>query len=145
MTAATPHFSAVARQMLLHESAGELTTVACTRATASLHNRLRERLAPLVGSAGMRALFARAVKVTHVDFAALAIVRAATLDENANAADSLTAALAALDSAAAWAAATALFANFLELTSSLIGERLVFVVLKRAFPNVDVIAKQESD
>lgn len=145
MSAASPHFSAVARQMLLHDSAGELSAAACAVSTARVLDRLQERLAPLVGTAGMRALFARSVKVTHVEFAALARVRTAMLDEKMNAVESLTETLDSLDAAAAWTAATALFANFIELTSSLIGERLVFVVLQRAFPNIDVAAKQESE
>ena len=50
-----------------------------------------------------------------------------------------------LERAAALAAAKALYANFLGLTSALIGERLVLLVLQRAFPNLDVTAKQESE
>jgi len=145
MTDARLHFSAVARQMLLHDSAGEVTSAACAVSTARALELLQERLAPLVGTAGMRALFARAVKVTHLEFAELAPVRAAMVDEKVHAAETLTEALDGLDSASAWAAATALFTNFLELTSSLIGERLVFVILQRAFPNIDVVAKQESE
>lgn len=131
--------------MLLHDSVGEVTAAACAASAASVLERLQSRLAPLVGTAGMRALFARAVKLTSSEFAALARVRSAMLAENVNAAESLTDVLSGMDATAAWPAATALYANFLELTSSLIGERLVLLVLQRAFPNVDVTAKQESE
>jgi hypothetical protein len=140
-----PSFSQIARQMLLHDSIGELTAAACAASAASVLERLQARLAPLLGVAGMRALFARAVKVTHREFVALAPLRTALLDEREPAAASLSETLNQLDAAAAEIAATALYANFLELTSSLIGERLVFLVLQRAFPNMDVTAKQESE
>ena len=93
----------------------------------------------------MRALFARAVKLTTTEFAALAPLRIALLDEKVNAGESLTDVLNSLDAATAWAAATALYTNFLTLTSSLIGEHLVLLVVQRAFPKIDVAAKQESE
>jgi len=131
--------------MLLHGGVGEITATACAASAASVLERLQARLAPLVGSAGMRALFARAVGLTSREFPALAQLRADMLNEHVSAAESLTGALSHLDAAGAQQAATALYTNFLELTSSLIGERLVLLVLQRAFPSVDVTAKQESE
>jgi len=127
--------------MLLHDSVGENTAASA----ASVLERLQARLAPLIGSAGMRVLFTRAVRLTGREFAALAPLRTAMLDENVLAAEALAESLSRLDGALARAAATALYKNFLELTSSLIGERLVLLVLQRAFPNIDVTAKQESE
>ena len=144
MTDARPHFSAVARQMLLHDSGGELSAAACAVSAASVLDRLQQRLAPFLGAAGMRALFARAVKVTLMEFTVLTRVRAATLDEKVNVGESLSEALNSLGSAVAWAAATALFANFLEVTSSLIGERLVLVVLQRAFGDISSVKDQDA-
>lgn len=140
-----PNFSKIARQMLSHDSVGEVTGAACAASAASALERLQARLTPLIGSAGMRALFTRAVRLTSREFATLAQLQAGLLDENVSAMESLTDALGRLDGAAAHAAATALYKNFLELTSSLIGERLVLLVLQRAFPNSDVTAKQESE
>jgi len=140
----SPNFSEIARQML-HDSIGEVAATECAASAASVLERLQTRLAPLVGAAGMRALFARSVKLTTTEFAALAPLRIAMLDEKVNAGDSLTDVLNSLDAATAWAAATALYTNFLALTSSLIGEHLVLLVLQRAFPKIDVTAKQESE
>jgi len=131
--------------MLFHDSIGEITAAACAASAANVLERLQVRLAPLVGNAGMSALFARAFRLTSREFAALVRLQGTALNGEASVAQQLTDALNGLDAAAALAAATALYTNFLELTSSLIGERLVLLVLQRAFPNIDVTAKQESE
>ncbi|HEX2674888.1 MAG TPA: hypothetical protein VHM25_28625 [Polyangiaceae bacterium] len=131
--------------MLSHDSVGEVTAAACAASAANVLKRLQARLAPLIGSAGMRALFARAVRLTGREFDMLSPLPAAVLDENVPAAEALAESLSRLDAVAAQAVATALYKNFLELTCSLIGEHLVLLVLQRAFPNIDVIAKQESE
>ena len=138
------NFSDIARQML-HDGIGEVAAAECAGSATSVLERLQTRLEPLIGTAGMRALFARAVKLTSREFAAFAPLRIAVLDEKVNAGESLTDALNGLDAATAWAAATALYTNFLALISSLIGEHLVLLVLQRAFPKIDVTAKQESE
>ena len=147
MTDASQDYAVIARRMLLYASPGEHTASACAISAVSLLERFQRRLAPLIGAEGMRALFTRAIKVTNADFAALARLRVATLDEttNVNLPEALVDALNGMDSATAWAAAEVLYTNFLELTASLIGERLVSLVLKRAFPKIDVFAKQESE
>ena len=72
-------------------------------------------------------------------------LRSPEFGDNANIADALVGLLSGLEYGAARAAATALYANFLGLTSTLIGERLVLLALQRAFPKIDVTAKQESE
>jgi hypothetical protein len=110
-----------------------------------VNQRLQHRLAPLVGVAGVRALFARSVRLTGPDFPQLASLGSPESGDNANIAESLTELLGTLEPGVAVAAATALYANFIRLTTTLIGERLVLLVLQRAFPKIDVTAKQESE
>jgi len=144
MTGAPPHFLEVARRVLNSNSTDRSAT-ACAGAALAVLEELQKRIIPLIGPAGMRALFARAVKVTNHDFAALAPLRAETLADSPNVSETLSRVLADLEPGNAWAAAAALYSNFLQLTSSLIGERLVLQVLQRGFPKVDVTAKQESE
>jgi hypothetical protein len=131
--------------MLRHETSGAPTAAACASAVGSVHQRLQQRLEPLIGVSGMRALFARSVKVTCAEFAQLSALRTPELGDNANLVESLVGLLTDLESGVAWMAATALYANFIGLTTTLIGERLVLLVLQRAFPKIDVTAKQESE
>ena len=146
MIRARPQYSAIARQLLADDHAGgEPEKTACADSAASVFERLEKRLAPLIGIAGMRALFARAIKLTTGQFALLEQLRSASLKDDANLAESLSDVLNRTDAGAAWKASTALYANFLELTSSLIGEHLVLLVLQHAFPKLDVTAKQESE
>ena len=60
MTQATASDHDLARRMLSHESAGGGAATHAA-AAARVYERLADRLAPLVGAAGVRALLARSV------------------------------------------------------------------------------------
>jgi len=135
----------IAGRLLTQSAVGGRAAEACAAAVGGVHRKLHYRLAPLIGVAGMSALFARSVKVTSHAFPALVDFPMGTLGGRMNAAEPLGLRLANMPDAEAWKAATTLYANLLGLTSSLIGEPLVLLVLKRAFPNFGVAAKQESE
>ncbi|HEY5377736.1 MAG TPA: hypothetical protein VIK01_28845 [Polyangiaceae bacterium] len=145
MTGATPDYAELAQRLLTHDSALFSTAAECAAAVSNVNQRLHHRLAPLVGVTGMRALFARSVKLTCVQHPALSALRSPEFGDNAGIAEPLVELLSKLEYGVARAAATALYTNFLGLTSTLIGERLVLLVLQRAFPKLDVTAKQESE
>jgi hypothetical protein len=145
MTGATTDYAEIAQRMLTHDSAAFGTAAECAAAVANVNQRLHHRLAPLIGVTGMRALFARSVKVTCVEYPALLALQSPEFGDNANIADPLVRLLSKLEDSVARATATALYANLISLTSTLIGERLVLLVLQRAFPKLDVTAKQESE
>jgi hypothetical protein len=145
MTGTAPDYADIAQRMLTHEASALSTAAACAAAVGTVNQRLHHRLAPVIGVAGVRALFARSVRLTGPEFLQLAALRNPELGDNANIAESLIELLGTLEPGIAVATATALYANFLRLTTTLIGERLVLLVLQRAFPNIDVTAKQESE
>jgi hypothetical protein len=145
MTGATPDYAELAQRMLTHDSALFNTAAECASAVSNVNQRLHHRLAPLIGVAGMRALFARSVKLTCLQHPALLALRSSEFGDNAGIAEPLVELLGKLEYGVARAAATALYANFIGLTSTLIGDRLVSLVLQRAFPKLDATAKQESE
>lgn len=126
------HVANVAGRLQAHAALGcETSDVA-----GVVHRRLLERLAPFLGVAGTRALFVRAIKLTARDFPALRTVELGT--SSADLALGLEASLRAEPPADAVATSVALCGTLLELLSTLIGERLVFQVLKSTWPAFDV-------
>ena len=64
MTDATTDNAEIARRMLTHDNVAFDTAAACAAAVGNVNQRLHHRLAPLIGVTGMRALFARSIKLT---------------------------------------------------------------------------------
>ena len=145
MSGVPPNYAEIARQILAHEADGGSTPSARAAAAGAVQQRLHQRLVPLIGVEGVRALFARSLKVTCAGFPELIRLQGLGLRDAANPAKELADALQGDESSDARAAAETLYSNFLSLTATLIGERLVLMVLQRAFPTLDVTAKQESD
>ena len=129
--------------MLASDADPSGTPAGCAAAMESMHRKLSGRLVPLIGVAGMRALFEGSVKVTCREFPTLLEVPSGAWSANSNLAEALGVLLGNIDQALAWTATKSLYANFLGLTTTLLGERLVLLVLQRAFPDLDVTAKQE--
>ncbi|MET0794368.1 MAG: hypothetical protein ABW061_22790 [Polyangiaceae bacterium] len=144
MSGAPPNYAQIAQRMLAQEAAGATTPSARALAAGAVQQRLHQRLVPLIGVEGVRALFARSVKVTSAEFPELMRLQGLGLGDAANFAKQLIDALQADEGRNAQSAAETLYANFLSLTATLIGERLVLMVLQRSFPTLDVAAKQES-
>lgn len=108
-------------------------------APGRVYERIFHRLAPLIGKDGVRALFARSVKLTKAEFPSLAEIRitADRTETDGAVARQLVECLSKLEPAEGSRVASALYANFLRLLTDFIGERLVWQVLRRAFPQLD--------
>lgn len=90
---------------------------------------------PVIGTAGIGALFARSVKATRANFPDLVAV-SITIDSDGNRhlPEHLTNCMGQLAPSEALNLATGLYAAFFELISDLIGEPLVWKIMERAFP-----------
>ena len=115
-----------ARQLLAHEAgtAGETAAV-------RVFDKLSERLTPLLGAAGVQLLFVRSAKLTQGELSPA--VPTTILGDGAKVRELL----AARDPALSADTATTLFANFLTLITTFIGERLTLQVLRGAWPNLE--------
>ncbi len=125
-----------ARRLLSHGSAGGGHPREPAAAAGRVYTSLFKSLAPIVGDAGVRALLARSARLRRAELPALADVLALTEPPapHQKVTQELAATLGKLDPAAASAAATALYATFLGLLTSFIGDRLVSQLLEGAFP-----------
>lgn len=121
-----------ARQLLAQESVGGSETAA-----VRVYDKLTERLTPLIGAAGVQMLLARSARLTNGELSS--VVPPTLLPGAAN----LRARLAANDPALSTDTATALFANFLTLITTFIGERLTLQMLRSAWPTLEVKAAVE--
>lgn len=134
---------AAARRMLLQQRAAE--NVEWASAAGNVYDALSRELSPVIGSAGMRALFARCLKLNRADFPELAAVSNAGDPRQESAAPSaLVATLDRLERARAEQAATALFATFFALLTTFIGERLTWQIVQRAFSEGGGTASKET-
>lgn len=127
-----------AKRLLAAEGARGRSSEECAAAAWRIYQKLDARLAPLLGPAGVQALFARSAKLAQADFGSLAEV--ATSDGM----NKLGASLQALDPAQATEVAATLFATFLELMTTFIGERLTVLVLRSAWPTIEETAPRET-
>ena len=121
----------LARRLLLREQRGDGPDEPAA-AAGRVHTKLQLCLAPLVGAAGVRALFARSLAQTTPEFPFLAAV---ALEPPEAALESLTAALQGTHPAAVLNGAAALFGAFLTLLATFVGERLTAQVLSVAWPD----------
>lgn len=126
------------RRLLASEGAPWSTSEECAAATWRVYEKLNARLAPLIGSDGVRALLVRSAKLAEADFPCLA---EAARPEGLT---GLGSCLKTLDPAVGAQAAATLFGNFLKLISTLIGERLTVVILRSAWPEIEDMAPGET-
>lgn len=133
-----------ARLMLAQEGGARETAPERAEAAVRVYERLSEVLSPLLGAAGVRALFARSVKVTNAEVSCFAEVHV-SVELPDDACRQLLASLSKLEPALASEAAAALYANFLELLTAFVGDRLVWQVLRGAFPAIDQSGPKEMD
>jgi hypothetical protein len=138
MTIASAGAKERARRLLAHEGATAGSTEACATAAARVYDKLIAQLGPLLGTAGVQALFERSAKLGRVESAGLAEI--AILDSS----KALAACFQTLDSAVAAHAAEALFGTFLSLVTTFIGERLISQALKRAWPTIEATGPTEN-
>jgi hypothetical protein len=135
-----PSATQVERARRLLASAGDSGSSAadCAAAAWRVYEKLNARLAPLLGSVGVQALFVRSAKLTQADFPSLAEVA------SPEGLTKLGACLQALAPAGATEAAAALFGTFLDLMTTFIGERLTVLVLRSAWPTLEDTAPTET-
>jgi hypothetical protein len=127
-----------ARRLLASEGAPWSSSEECAAVAWRVYEKLNARLAPLLGLAGVQALFFRSAKLAQAEFPSLAEV--ATPEGLTR----LGPCLQALDPSIAAQAAETLFASFLELMTTFIGERLTVLVLRSAWPAIEETATRET-
>lgn len=127
-----------ARRLLASEGDSGSSAAQCAAAAWRVYEKLNARLAPLLGSAGVQALFLRSAKLAQADFASLAEVAAP------EGLTKLGACLQALAPADATEVAATLFGTFLDLMTTFIGERLTVLVLRSAWPTIEDTAPRET-
>jgi hypothetical protein len=120
-----------AKQLLASEGAPWSSSEECAAAAWRIYEKLNARLSPLLGLAGVQALFGRSAKLAQAEFPSLAEV--ATPEGLTR----LGSCLQALDPTVAAEAAATLFGIFLDLMTTFIGERLTVLVLRSAWPAID--------
>ncbi|HEY6877026.1 MAG TPA: hypothetical protein VI299_03365 [Polyangiales bacterium] len=130
---------------MLEQERGEADDYA--GAAGRVYAILVRELSAVIGSAGVRALFARSVKLSRASSPALATFQfsdASSFDGPHDARE-LEAALRALDSAEGRSVAIELYATFFALLTTFIGERLTWQFVQRAFDEDDGTALKETE
>jgi hypothetical protein len=127
-----------AKRLLALEGDAGSSSAGCAAAAWSLYEKLNARLAPLLGSAGVQALFVRSAKLAQAQLGSLAEVAS---PEGMN---KLGAALQALDPSDAAEVAANLFGIFLDLMTTFIGERLTVLILRSGWPTIEDTAPRET-
>ena len=119
----------LAGRLLFDQGPGPETTGAAVR---RVYAALDGALAPVLGAAGVQALFARSVRLVRQDFAALAALLGR--EDTAPDVERFSASLDQLPRAPGQDAAIALYANLIALLVTFIGEALTEHLVKAAFP-----------
>jgi hypothetical protein len=136
-----------AKRMLAEEGANGGNVGEPAAAAGRVYDALFEALAPVIGAAGFRAIFARSVKLTTAKDPRLAELPGLTerLQGNESGARHVIVCLSKLEPAAASEAATGLYATLFGLMTNFIGEQLVMQIVKTAFPSVNEIRSKETE
>ncbi len=121
-----------AKRLLVREGAFAGGSTECAAAAGRVYEKLDAHLAPLLGRAGVQALFARSAKISHSGLASLAELGAAV-----GCSIELCTWLQSRDPEDAAKIAAVLFGAFLELITTFIGERLTVQVLRNAWPTIE--------
>jgi len=122
----------VFRRMLAREAGTGANAPAIAAAARRLCERFAEQLTPLIGDAGVAAIWARSLHLTERNVRGLASVRAAAQGDAPFA--HLQLSLEQQEPAAATEAAVAVLATASELLASFIGEGLTTSLLREAWP-----------
>ena len=128
-----------ARRLLSAEGDSGASSQACAEASARVYDKLSAQLIPLLGVAGVQALFARSAKLAAAHHACLA-----ELADGIDASTRLRASLQALAPEAASETAALLFGTLLELIVTFIGDRLTVQALRSAWPAIDETVPRET-
>ena len=137
-----------ARRLLEQKGGGSSNPNQRAEAAGSVYETLFRSLAPVIGAAGVRALFARSVKLTKTEFPCLGevVVVVDSSEGNIELVQQLHGCLSKLEPHAVLQVTTGLYANLLSLLANFIGEQLAWQITKGAFPAIDRIGtKEKSD
>jgi hypothetical protein len=125
-------------------SAEELAAAACR-----MYQTIVQSFAPVLGATGIRALFARSVKLTAAEFPCLVRtplvpVASAPAEDHERVVEHVVVSLGRLEPAAAAEVAIAVCASLLGIMTKLIGEPLVWQIIRPALPVIDVSRREET-
>lgn len=129
------HVEAAKRLLAQERGSGGHAEERAAAAAVRVYELLFQSLAPVIGESGVRALFARSVRLASAESPCLG-ESPMTVDppESVHGVQHLVGCLSKLEPAAGAEVSTAVFAYFLGLLTKFIGERLVLQVVKTAFP-----------
>jgi len=130
------------RKTLAHHAGGAPDAGAVAEATLSVWHQVAGRLAPVIGTGGVDALFRRSLHLTSANFPWLAISDDA--GNNAALLASFKARLASRETDTAVEAGHALLVIFTELLASLIGESLTERLLRPVWAPQPTASEQET-
>ena len=131
MSRSDPAQIARVRRLLVLEGASGDGAQACAAAAGRVHDKLTAQLSPLLGAAGVQALFRRSATLVQGERPVLADV--GTLESSTR----LRELLGALEPDVARETAEALFGAFFALITTFIGERLTTQALRGAWPTIE--------
>lgn len=135
MRYATPRLRRVATRLLAQEAGGEPTTSdALASASGRLLDRLSHRLSEVIGSAGVQAIFLRAVKLRKSEFTFLD-ERIVPREGGDSFAEPLRACLREQEPEVIQEVSVILFATFAGLLATVIGDRLAWSLLQQISPD----------
>lgn len=126
-----------ARRFLVHEAAVDGAHAGSTTAAVRVYDKLFAHLAPLIGVVGVQLLLVRSTKLAQGEHGWLADVT--ILDGAAKLRERLQ------DPAISIESAEVLFATFLTLMTTFIGERLTIEILGTAWPTLEEKAPAETE
>ena len=139
------HFE-VARRLVAQDRSNGGNAPERAAAAARVYEALVQSFVPVIGASGVRAVFARSLKLAKGDFPVLGqILPVEPPATTAQVAEQLIACLSGLEPAAVSIAATGLFANVFGLMSKFIGERVAWQIVKSAFPGIDATKLMETE
>lgn len=131
---ATPRLRRAATRLLAHEAgAAAASSAQLAAASERLFDRLSRRLAPVVGHAGVKALFLRAVNLCKREFPFFD-ERIVPVERGESGGEPLRACLQGQKPEVIKEASVTLFATFAGLLATVIGERLAWQLLLDAWP-----------
>lgn len=125
----------VAKRLLAHERGSGGDAKERAAAAVRVYETLFRALAPVIGAAGVRALFARSVRLASTEFPCLKEIPmiAEPPQDSVQVVEKLLGCLSKLEPAAGSEVATGLYAVFFGVMAKFIGERLVLQIVTTAF------------
>ena len=126
----------VAKRLLAQERGSVGGAKERAAAAVRVYVALFRALDPVIGAAGVGALFARSVRLASKEFPCLGeiLMNAEPPDDSVQVAERLVGCFSKLEPAAGSEVATALYAVLLDVMAKFIGDRLVSQIVTTAFP-----------